>query len=436
MARLPDELIERIKSDVSLLRLVESQGYQPKKQGKDYAISCPFHEGDNTPSLIISPKSNLYHCFGCNAAGSVVDWVMKTQGVSFRFACELLQKDLGLITDSGTRTVRQNTTTKLAAPLSIEADHQTALRQVTDYYHQTLKQSPEALAYLEKRGLKSAELIDTFQLGHANRTLAYRLPEKNRKAGAELRGKLQDIGLLRKSGHEHFNGCLVVPIMDENGVITELYGRKLNDNLRPGTAYHLYLPGPHQGVWNVQALKASREIILCEALIDAMTFWVHGFRNVTASYGTGGFTDDHLLAFKRHGIQRVLIAYDRDEPGNRAAGELAKKLATEGIDCFRLLLPKGMDVNEYAQQVTPAAKSLGLAIRQAEWMGEGRAPDRSCGSLRPRHTAHPEHKRQRDIDRQVDATTDVIDTNIGEELAVAPETPPAFTTPAHPGPLH
>ncbi|MEJ2445725.1 MAG: CHC2 zinc finger domain-containing protein [Exilibacterium sp.] len=430
MARLPDEVIERIKSDISLLRLVESQGHQPKKQGKDYAIRCPFHEGDNTPSLIISPKSNLYHCFGCDTAGSVIDWVMKTQGVSFRFACELLQKDLGLITDSGTRTVRQNTTTKLAAPLSIEADKQTALRQVIDYYHQTLKQSPEALAYLEKRGLKSAELIDTFQLGHANRTLAYRLPEKSRKAGAELRGKLQDIGLLRKSGHEHFNGCLVVPIMDENGVISELYGRKLNDNLRPGTAYHLYLPGPHQGVWNVQALKASREIILCEALIDAMTFWVHGFRNVTASYGTGGFTDDHLSAFKRHGIKRVLIAYDRDEPGNRAAGELAKKLAAEGIDCFRLLLPKGMDVNEYALQVTPAAKSLGLAIRQAEWMGEGRAPDRSYASLRPRHTAHPEHNRQRDVDRQVDATTEVIDTDTGEVISEAPEPPPALTTPA------
>ncbi len=116
MARLPDDVIERIKSEISLLRLVESQGYQPKKQGKDYALSCPFHEGDNTPSLIISPKSNLYHCFGCDAAGSVIDWVMKTQGVSFRFACELLQKDLGLITDSGIRTVRQNTTTKLAAP--------------------------------------------------------------------------------------------------------------------------------------------------------------------------------------------------------------------------------------------------------------------------------------------------------------------------------
>ena len=373
MARLPDDEIAKLKEQVSLLRLVESQGYRPQKQGKDYAIKCPFHE-DDTPSLIITPKNNLFNCFGCGAAGTVIDWVMKTQGVSFRFACEILQKDAGLVAEVGTATVKQNTTTKLPPPLATDADGQTALRNVNHFYHQTLKGGTEALDFLEKRGLKSAELIDTFQLGHANRTLAYRLPEKNRKAGAELRGKLQDIGILRESGHEHFNGCLVVPVMDENGVITEMYGRKLNDNLRKGTAYHLYLPGPHKGVWNVAALKASDEIILCEALLDAMAFWVYGFRNVTASYGTGGFTEDHLAAFKQHDIKRVLIAYDRDEAGNAAAEKLAKKLNEHGIDAFRILFPKGMDANDYALQVTPAAKSLGLAIRKAEWMGSGKAP--------------------------------------------------------------
>ncbi|NJD06120.1 MAG: toprim domain-containing protein [Methylococcaceae bacterium] len=374
MARLADEIVTRLKTEVSLLRLVESQGYQPKKQGQDFAIRCPFHDGDDTPSLILSPQSNLFHCFGCGAAGSVIDWVMKTQGVSFRFACEILQNDAGRVAESGTQTVKQNTATKLVSPLAAEADRQTALRQVLDYYHQTLKQSPEALAYLESRGLKSAELIDTFKLGYANRTLGYRLPEKNRKAGSELRGKLQGIGLLRESGHEHFNGSLVVPVMDEHGLITEVYGRKVLNNLRPGTAYHLYLPGPHRGVWNVAALKASEEIILCEALIDAMTFWVNGYRNVTASYGTGGFTDDHLAAFKQHGIKRVLIAYDRDEAGNAAAEKLAALLTENGIDAFRIQFPKGMDANDYAQQVKPAAKSLGLAIRKAEWLGKGKAP--------------------------------------------------------------
>ncbi|EMQ2878747.1 toprim domain-containing protein [Vibrio navarrensis] len=377
MARLADEVIERIKRDISLVRLVESQGYALKKHGKDYSLSCPFHD-DKTASLIITPATNLWHCMGaCQKGGSVIDWVMQTQGVSFRFACELLQKDLGLITEAPNKAPTKNTTTKLTPPLAANADSQTALKQVIDYYHATFKQSPEVQEYLRSRGLEHAELIDRFKLGFANRTLGYRLPEKNRKAGAELRGKLQEIGILRDSGHEHFNGSLVVPIMDEHGTITEVYGRKiLGNRLRKGTAQHLYLPGPHEGVWNVQAFKASSEIILCEALLDAMTFWVHGFRNVTASYGTSGFTASHLAALKQHDIKRVLIAYDRDEAGNTAAAKLADKLQAEGIDCFRILLPKGMDVNEYAQQVTPAQKSLGLVIRNAEWMGSGKAPER------------------------------------------------------------
>lgn len=158
MPRIPDDEIAKLKDHVSLLRLVEGQGHQPKKQGKDWAIRCPFHAGDATPSLIISPQTNLFHCFGCEAAGSVIDWVMKTRGVSFRFACEILQNDAGLVAESGTATVKQNTTTKLAAPLAANADHQTALCQVIDYYHQTLKQSPEALGYLESRRINGVRL--------------------------------------------------------------------------------------------------------------------------------------------------------------------------------------------------------------------------------------------------------------------------------------
>src|SRR5690606_2973353 len=95
---------------------------------------------------------------------------------------------------------------------------------------------------------------------------------------------------------------------------------------------------------------------------------------VTAAYGVNGFTPEHLSAFKRHGIQRVLIAYDRDEAGGMAARELSEKLIREGLDCYRIEFPKGMDANGYALQVQPASKSLGLVIRSAAWMGKGTAP--------------------------------------------------------------
>ena len=98
-----------------------------------------------------------------------------------------------------------------------------------------------------------------------------------------------------------------------------MYGRKITEHLRPGTPLHLYLPGPHHGVWNEEALSISKEIILCESLIDALTFWCAGFRNVTTAYGVEGFTSDHLAALKKHQTSRVLIAYDRDDAGDKAA---------------------------------------------------------------------------------------------------------------------
>ena len=105
-----------------------------------------------------------------------------------------------------------------------------------DYYHETLLASPEALDYLNRRGIGSEEAIKAFKLGFANRTLGYRLPEKNRVEGAAIRGQLQRLGLLRESGHEHFNGSVVIPIIiASSGEVTEIYGRKITEGLRPGT---------------------------------------------------------------------------------------------------------------------------------------------------------------------------------------------------------
>jgi DNA primase catalytic core len=374
MARIPEAEVERLKREVSVQRLAEARGIKLHRHGADLLGLCPFHD-DRNPSLVITPAKNLWHCLGaCNAGGTAIDWVMKAQGVSFRHAVELLREDYLPLAAAPVQPVKQSTVRKLPTPVAREADDRALLLQVVDYYNDALKQSPEALKYLESRGLKSSEIIDRFRLGFANRTLGYRLPAKNRAAGAEMRGRLQKLGVYRESGHEHFNGSMVIPIFDSTGAVVEMYGRKITPNLREGTPDHLYLPGEHRGVWNEEALIASREIILCEALIDAMTFWCAGFRNVTASYGVNGFTADHRRAFEKHGTERVYIAYDRDEAGDSAAAKLAEELMQMGIECFRVQFPKGMDANEYARKVTPAAKSLGVMLNKAEWLGKGRRP--------------------------------------------------------------
>ena len=371
MPRIPEADIERLKKNVSVQQLAEARGIELKGQGGNLLGRCPFH-ADKTPSLVITPEKNLWHCLGaCQAGGGPIDWVMLESGVSFRHAVELLRADSTLAAGVGAPVKLAR---KLPAPIAPSAADGELLNKVVDFYHQTLQESPDALAYLARRGLSDPELIVRFKLGYANRTLGYRLPARNVKAGGALKGRLQHIGILRESGHEHFNGSIVVPVIDSAGNVTEVYGRKLRDDLRADTPKHLYLPAPHKGVWNAPALRQFDEIILCEALFDALAFWQAGFPNVTASYGVTGFTPDHLAAFQTHGTRRVLIAYDRDEAGDKAAGALAEQLTAVGIECYRIEFPKAMDANEYALKVTPAAKSLAILVRKAAWMGRGAAP--------------------------------------------------------------
>ncbi len=373
MSRIPNEVLERLKREISLERLAEARGVTLRPHGADRIGLCPFHD-DHEPSLVITPSKNLWHCLGaCQAGGSVIDWVMKAEGVSFRHAVEILRSDVPSLA-AAPAALKRSTVPRLPSPVERDAPDRELLSQVVGYYHETLKQSPEALGYIERRGLASSEAIERFKLGYSNRTLGLRLPLMNRKEGFEIRTRLQRLGLYRESGHEHFVGSLVIPVFDESGNVTEIYGRKIRDDLKPGTPLHLYLPGPHRGVWNVEALAAAKEVILCEALIDALTFWCAGYRNVTAAYGVEGFTADHLEAFERHGTEHVLLAYDRDGAGDRAAAALAEKLLAAGIACSRIQFPKGMDANEYAMKVKPAATSLGVVIRGAEWLGNGTKP--------------------------------------------------------------
>ena len=181
MARIPEAEIERLKTEIAVERLVEASGIALRKSGKDQIGKCPFHD-DAEPSLVVTASKNLWHCFGCQTGGGPIDWVMKMQGVSLRHAVELLREGIpatpGAVSSlaAGVAPVKRSTVRALPAPVAADADDRALLTQVTGYYHETLKQSPEALAYLQARGLTHPEMIDRFKLGFANRTLGLRLP--------------------------------------------------------------------------------------------------------------------------------------------------------------------------------------------------------------------------------------------------------------------
>jgi DNA primase len=284
MARIDDAELARLKSEVSMVRLVEAKGISLVKHGAggDLVGCCPFHE-DRSPSFVVSPAKNLWRCHGaCQAGGSVVDFVMRVEAVSFRHAVDLLRQGVTSGPVEGPPP-KVSTVAKLPplAPPSVE--DRELLSRVVGFYAETLGESPEALAYLARRRIDLPEAVTSFRLGYANRTLGYRLPAGNRRDGADLRGRLQSLGVIRESGHEHFNGSLVIPVVNA-GVVSEVYGRKIRDDLRPGTPSHLYLPGPHKGVWNLDAFTASDEIVVTESLIDA-SLRITGRRSMSIAPG-------------------------------------------------------------------------------------------------------------------------------------------------------
>ena len=158
----------------------------------------------------MTPAKNLWHCFGCGVGGGPIDWVMKHRGVSFRHAVELLKDGLPSLAAgvSSPAHLHATPTRTLAPPVAFDADDQALLNQTVGYYHERLLATSEARAYLAVRGLTHPDVAAHFKLGLADRTLGLRLPEKNRKAGADIRARLTKIGLYRDSGHEHFNGSL------------------------------------------------------------------------------------------------------------------------------------------------------------------------------------------------------------------------------------
>lgn len=378
--RMTPAELDRLKRDVSLVAVAQSQGHKLRKQGKDFAVFCPFH-AEKTPSCVISPAKNLYHCFGCNAGGSVLDWLQHTERLTYPQTLVRL-RDLdgssSSLSSSGSSSAAVSSSPPARQTLTdLDDDGQALLHQVTDWYHRNLLNSPDALAWLEKRGLNHPELVSHFRLGFAGpHGVAGALPSPHSKEGKALRSRLTALGVIRESNRQdHFRGCLMVPVTGwsesvdpaSRGRVLQLYGRRTmaDHQLKKGSAKHLYLPSPLCGAWNEAALAAASDVILCEALIDAMTFWCAGFRNVIAAFGVNGFTAGHLAALQYHGVKRVLIAFDRDEAGDRGADAVAGQLAGAGIDAWRVRFPAGMDANGYAVKSGNAESALGLALEQA-----------------------------------------------------------------------
>jgi DNA primase len=372
MARFSEEELDDIRRNTDIVTLIESYGTKLKERPtpNEYMGCCPLHD-DETPSLFANRAKGVWQCKGaCGCGGDCFQWVMKAEKVSFAHAVELLKaKAVGKLAGNGTKAAFVR---RLENPTLPTAEDHELLFQVAEFYHSQLKENKAAMEYLASRGLDNAEAIAKFKIGVSDRSLGRRIPSKQVKAGKEQRARLEALGVMKEAtGHEALRGCITFPVLLSENKVGEIYGRRYTR--APEHQRHWYLSGPHEGIWNAEAFGASKEIILCESIIDALTFWIAGFRNVTCSYGNQGFTEELFQAFIKSGVETCWIAWDNDEKSNPLALQLADRLMAQGIKCLRIVYPgKIKDANEFALKVKDgngtAHGSLSMLMRNAEWL--------------------------------------------------------------------
>jgi DNA primase catalytic core len=310
---------DTIKDKIDIVALFREFGVELKQKGKGWTGLCPFHD-DKTPSLSVDREKGLYNCFGCGESGDVVTLVEKMKHLTFKDSLKFLQHFVGAVQTPYTPEPRAPGKQAPPASKPATATHDVSLTTIADFYHKKLFENKAALEYLERRGFKDTALFTRFKLGYADGSLLNVVSNGQREA-------LKVLGILRETGTEHLSGCITFPIFDEHDQAVSLYGRRASDT----EPKHLYLAGPHRGVWNRKASKVYDEIILAESIIDALSLVALGFENVQALYGTNGFTDEHLQTLRDDRVKTVVLAFDADEAGRKAAGKLKEKLLAEGF---------------------------------------------------------------------------------------------------------
>lgn len=376
-----DRAAEELEKTVAVARVLEQVGVNVRTgRKKVLKIPCPFHDHeDDSPTLTLDTGSNTWSCPSCTPDGAgVVELVARLEGVSRRHAIKILKDGTDVVGRAlqspqggrGLGLVERTTVRDLDRDLDVQDDER-LLDAVVAYYHRTLLSTPDALEYLQRRGL-TADAVEHFEVGFSDRTLGLRIPHKNRKAGKEVRARLLRLGVLKDTGHERFRGCVAFPVRDERGVVVQIYGRRIGERLREGTVIHEWLHPDRRGVFNRSAL-AQPAVIVTKGIFDAVVLWSHGHPAVTCTWGLGLTREVHDLLMLGP-VEKLIIGYDRTPEGDDAAVNLAHAVARDGREVLRLVLPMGSDVADVAREAADPLRVLDRLVRHAEWISGSRPP--------------------------------------------------------------
>lgn len=318
---IPESFIQDLLARADIVDLIQS--YVPlKKAGTNYAACCPFHN-EKTASFTVSPNKQFYHCFGCGAHGTAISFLMEYAGLGFVEAVQDLANRLGMAVPTDER--------KPSNPTSAEASRTAQLGnlrtlselmwEAARYYKQQLRQSPEAIAYLKKRGL-SGEVAARFGVGYAPdswQNLAsvfpdYRAPELL-VAGLVIENE-------QGRRYDRFRDRIIFPIVNGKGEVIGFGGRILEQ----GEPKYLNSPETPlfekgQEVFGLPqarpALRDTNTAIVVEGYMDVVALSQHGIGNVVATLGTAT-TPTHVRKLLRQ-VDRLVFCFDGDNAGRKAA---------------------------------------------------------------------------------------------------------------------
>ncbi|EDP5515183.1 DNA primase, partial [Campylobacter jejuni] len=308
-----------------------------KKQGSSFVCICPFH-ADKNPSMHINPTKGFYHCFACKAGGDAFKFVMDYEKLSFADAVEKVAS-LSNFTLSYTKEKQEN-----------KKELKSILPSLNAYFKDNLKHHKEVLTYLYQRALNDKD-IAKFELGFAGASEDSIRLLQNQKIPLE---DAMSVGALKKDENNEFYASFIwritFPIYDHKDLLVGFGGRTLNPNV-PAK----YVNSPQNILFDKsrifyafniakENIAKKKEIIVCEGYMDAIAFHKAGFNNAVAVLGTA-LTEHHLPLIRRYDA-KVILCFDNDEAGLKAATRSAFLLSTNKIDGKVAILQGGKDPAE------------------------------------------------------------------------------------------
>lgn len=349
MARFPGDFLQKVRDNTNILDVVGSY-VSLKKKGKRYWACCPFHQ-EKTPSFSVSPEDGLYYCFGCHAGGDVFSFVEKMENLSFTEAVERLAEAAHLELPQAEVSPEE----KRRKQFNDELYH--AMELAVVYFHNCLRRTnmgKPGLAYFKRRHLTD-ETIDRFKLGFA--------PDSWHKLYGDFRTikHISDTVLVTSGlvGHKNgryydtFRNRCMFPILNLKGKPVAFGGRVMDDS-KPK-----YLNSPETPIFNKRQLlfalyqalpeiRRTRQVIMVEGYMDAISLHAHGVTNAVASLGTA-FTIEQARLLKRY-ADEVVFSYDMDAAGQNATWRALEIAGTTGLKMRVLHLSEGKDPDEFVNK--------------------------------------------------------------------------------------